>query len=353
MADFKLPIEPYTAQRLVPYSRKWHITKIVLRSVSLVFAITLTSVAITSSQQPNFYDDTFYIYNGTTGSYESYSLGAGVLIRAWSASLPPGVVIALYDTGELITYCVRHKTQRGVHPTITLWVELVLWLGLLVCAVFNILLMSSVGAQLMTSYSARPTYFREIDIVAEVFLVILLSLHITLFVRAFKESKQRRQSKGPSFQYMYAPGGGRPFPVVINDDNNNITNASTGQQYQYQHQHQHQQYQHQPQYQQQHQDATQSEPDGDWGSVRPAVALSVAGVPPSSSIAAAAAAMMSTPVTVPVPAYRSVASTTAPPSLAGDGFYGYQGPTSADGHGMEDVHHHRGYGQKEIIPNRT
>ena len=182
--------------------------------------------------------------------------------------------------------------------------------------------------------------------------------HFTLFVRACVETKQRNRSRSAfKYEYMYTPGGGRPYPVQVKDTNPR--------------------------------EATSSDV-GNWNDstvhadsmVVPPPSVGIASVAPTAMSEQTATVIPHSPPTVyqqqhspplppPLPRSRTASGEydhhnndqhiplgpmehhdypPAPPSVyqdgVGDGFEGYRGPT--DQADLYNMH----WGQKEIIPDR-
>jgi len=149
--------------RFVPYSPSWHGAKIVLRIVSLIFAVVLAGLAIASKIRRS----KDWCGGDLFGS--QYCPLAG----AWKASLPPGIVILVYDLGEIFTFCVRYNVRRGAHPAISVACDLVICLMCLPCAFFTLglgLMGSVLGSEFGDFYNIL---YRE-DVVATVFIILLL-----------------------------------------------------------------------------------------------------------------------------------------------------------------------------------
>ncbi|EEY15351.1 hypothetical protein VDBG_01460 [Verticillium alfalfae VaMs.102] len=174
------PREP----RIIPFTRSWHIAKIVLRSVELACAIIVIALTI---------------------ALISVALYAGHLPLA--LSLPPACMCVLWETAEFITLCARGGKQ-GIHPGAHVGVHLVTWLYW------------ALGIVCMGMFSFYRGQYRDssdfdygmglnygiIGTSAAAFLVTF-----TLFVRACVETNQRNRQQR---QIFVMTGNGGPFYVM-------------------------------------------------------------------------------------------------------------------------------------------
>ncbi len=104
---------------MIPYSRAWHISKIILQSFIIIFCIVVISLSI--SLALNF--------------------PVAVLIALWTV---PQVVVSLcWSIAELITICAR-KSHRGIHPGAHVALHLLLWLGFCISLGLTVWIFASV-----------------------------------------------------------------------------------------------------------------------------------------------------------------------------------------------------------------
>lgn len=328
MDDFKQSYSVAPApQRLVPYSRRWYMARITLRTLCFAFAAVVIGLA--NALKTTYYSTIYY--------RRQYS---------WRFVLPVGICALLYNLVELAVFAFRYNVRRGIHPGISVAGDLILWMTCFVAAFFNLI----AGSFLWSGYmDMRPDELTDLDMANEVMLCLLTYafsfvlppppsssgfvfqrtkiatnhpnriLHFILFVRSCIETKQRNASKGEDlYVYMYTPGGGPPIPVLPMKEQGGDYNHNL------------------------HTDQ-QSEVGTEWGpasTVRHSVISPSVGVTERNTITSSVARAPST-IAPSMP--------TAPPSAygMGDGFSGYQGPTDE----VEAHVYHANYGQKEIIPN--
>ena len=97
-------------------SRGWHIAKLVLHSLTVVFDIVVLGIVIAVSL--------------------NYSASSAVVL-IWTV---PQVGVSLcWAVAEMITVCVR-RGQRGIHPGAHVALHLLLWIGLSVGLALNVIL---------------------------------------------------------------------------------------------------------------------------------------------------------------------------------------------------------------------
>jgi uncharacterized membrane protein YhaH (DUF805 family) len=181
---------------VLPYSRAWHITKIMFHTLALVFSIV--AVGLSASLINYFY-------------YESY-------IIIWTA--PQAVISICWSVAELITVCVR-RAHKGIHPGAHVALHLLLWLGFAAACGLNGFFL---GYALIDDYSYYYGYGSRYDsystytglmqgVVAMCALLFLI--HFFLFVRACIETHRRNSSPRVVMmpQPMYYPPPQQPYPM--------------------------------------------------------------------------------------------------------------------------------------------
>ncbi|KAM7202561.1 hypothetical protein V8F20_004350 [Naviculisporaceae sp. PSN 640] len=294
-------------QRLIPYSRKWYLAKIILRLFCFVLGIVTMGIAININRQH------------------------GVRL---AVTLPPSICVMVWCFVELSVFVIRFNVRRGIHPGFSVGGDLILWILCSLAVVCMVLL----GRKLIdyTGVGWYDGYFlnwySDVNTALTVLYGLLTVLHFTLFVRACIETKQRNDSKEENlYVYMYTPGGGRPIPVLPMKDQGGGNRAAAA-------------------------DELQSEAGTDWAAgnvahsvVSPSVGITDRHTIFSSASIFGAATLANENANRPPSAVMSMP--TAPPSVysgmgMGDGFSGYQGPTDE----VEAHMYHTDYGQKEIIP---
>ncbi|KAM7203103.1 hypothetical protein V8F33_002451 [Rhypophila sp. PSN 637] len=289
MEDYTVAPAP---QRLIPYSRNWYLTKIILRIICFLLSAVVLGLA-TNSGLSNV--------NGYKGM----------------TTLPPAICVMVWNFIELSIVLVRYNVRRGIHPGFSVAGDLILWLVCLVCAFFSVAIGVNLFWRIYENYYDFYNYYTPMDMIVTILLSILTVIHFTLFVRACVETKQRNDSKKEDlYVYMYAPGGGRPIPVMPMKEQNNAAI-----------------------------DDLKSEAGTVWGDPPHSVVSPSVGITDRHTI-------MSSNKT---PTVMSDSLPAVPPSVysasgmgMGDGFNGYQGPTDeAEAH---RYHSKFGDGQKEIIP---
>ncbi|KAK7911903.1 hypothetical protein PG985_014384 [Apiospora marii] len=180
------PYQPYPtgapAQQPPPVSRPWHNAKIALHAISIVFCIILIGISIALAVNPRVLS----------------------LQVVWIA--PEAAAAIIWSVAELITVCVRKGQHRGIHPGAHVGLHLIFWLAFLVGAGLTAYIVA-VYVEEQTYYSSYrynryaslSFYLRSLQ--AELaFLILLLIIHFTLFVRACVESARRnRTAQQPVF----------------------------------------------------------------------------------------------------------------------------------------------------------
>ncbi|KAL1847244.1 hypothetical protein Daus18300_014008 [Diaporthe australafricana] len=166
-----------TAPRLVPYSQRWHLAKIIIRVLIVCFIGTIWGLFVTSS------------------------IGTPLM--------GPVIISDLVWTfAEFITLAIRRAKKRGIHPIAHLIFDILFWLAYFVGAIWY-------GCGIANARG--PDEFHRRNYIAEgfimVFVVVVLLLHFVLFVRGCFEVHQRRVAKGPPKAIYYTPGQGAPFTI--------------------------------------------------------------------------------------------------------------------------------------------
>ncbi|KAK6858381.1 hypothetical protein PG995_006080 [Apiospora arundinis] len=174
------PMQQPTATGPPPVSRPWHNAKIALLSVSVVFCIILIGISIALAVDPKVLS----------------------LQVVWIA--PEAAVAIIWSVAELITICARGG-QRGIHPGAHVALHLLFWLAFLIGAGLTAYLVAvNVGydsyydSYYYTRYFNLRFYIRSLQ--AELaFLILLIMIHFTLFVRACIETNRRNRKVQPVF----------------------------------------------------------------------------------------------------------------------------------------------------------
>ncbi|KAI0010950.1 hypothetical protein F4779DRAFT_261261 [Xylariaceae sp. FL0662B] len=110
---YQQPYPPYAysygqpVRALPPYSKPWTVSKLTLTILSLGFAIVIMALSF------------IFVAEGGDGEYTS-----------WYA-LPISIIAIIWNTAELITFCVRarKKVNRGIHPGAHVGMHLCFWLA--------------------------------------------------------------------------------------------------------------------------------------------------------------------------------------------------------------------------------
>ncbi|KAK6836554.1 hypothetical protein PG987_007049 [Apiospora arundinis] len=114
---------------------------------------------------------------------------------------PEAAVAIIWSVAELITICARGG-QRGIHPGAHVALHLLFWLAFLIGAGLTAYLVAvNVGydsyydSYYYTRYFNLRFYIRSLQ--AELaFLILLIMIHFTLFVRACIETNRRNRKQG-------------------------------------------------------------------------------------------------------------------------------------------------------------
>lgn len=117
------PYEHQGHQRVIPYSKPWHIAKIVMRCSDIVFSLIVIGISayvLTIA----FSGGAFYVMSWLPVSRRSasYPLKVSRLMSTLQAA-----VAIIWDTAELITICARGG-RRGIHPGAHVGLHLIFWL---------------------------------------------------------------------------------------------------------------------------------------------------------------------------------------------------------------------------------
>ncbi|KAK7964085.1 negative acting factor protein [Apiospora saccharicola] len=180
------PYQPYPTtgapaqQTPPPVSRPWHNAKIALHAISIVFCLILIGISVALAVTPRFL---------------SFQV-------VWIA--PEAAAAIFWSVAELITICVR-KGHRGIHPGAHVGLHLIFWLAFLLGAGLTAYTVavyvdeaSYYSSYRYSRYSSLSTYLRSLE--AELaFLLLLIIIHFTLFVRACIETARRNRSAQPVF----------------------------------------------------------------------------------------------------------------------------------------------------------
>ncbi|KAB5578007.1 hypothetical protein GE09DRAFT_537156 [Coniochaeta sp. 2T2.1] len=217
-----------------PFSKKWHVAKIVLGSISIVASIVLWAIAIVVLAQ--FASDNEYYYDSWQLTFE-----VGFVFTA------AGLAI-LWQAAEFITIWAS-STNHGIHPGANVALHLIIWLvailavGFLATFVsFDLDQLSRIrnnsnnsgsGSSYYDNYDA-PTFARLVQLEETLlaFSALLVVLHFVLFVRACVETHRYNNSslvtrtvyvqvpvqmpagQVPVGYFAYQPLPGQPLPFV-------------------------------------------------------------------------------------------------------------------------------------------
>ncbi|KAK1847978.1 hypothetical protein CCHR01_09412 [Colletotrichum chrysophilum] len=173
------PYEHQGHQRVIPYSKPWHIAKIVMRCSDIVFSLIVIGISA-------------YVLT------IAFSGGA-FYVMSW---LPAAVGI-IWDTAELITICARGG-RRGIHPGAHVGLHLIFWLCFAAAVGLQgtYIYFRDVDDYYYSYSSRRQSFFRTKVVPMQntitAFTALLLINHFILFVRACVETNQRN-SRPPVF----------------------------------------------------------------------------------------------------------------------------------------------------------
>ncbi|KAB5545859.1 hypothetical protein GE09DRAFT_221626 [Coniochaeta sp. 2T2.1] len=218
-----------------PFSKKWHVAKIVLGSISIVASIVLWAIAIVVLAQ--FASNNQYYYDSWQITFEvAFVFTAAGLAIIWQAA-------------EFITIWASSK-NHGIHPGANVALHLIIWLvailavGFLATFVsFDLDQLSRIrdnsnnGSGSSSSYYDNydaPTFARLVQLEETLlaFSALLALLHFVLFVRACVETHQYNNSslvtrtvyvqvpvqmpagRVPVGYFAYQPLPGQPLPFV-------------------------------------------------------------------------------------------------------------------------------------------
>ncbi|OIW28233.1 hypothetical protein CONLIGDRAFT_370266 [Coniochaeta ligniaria NRRL 30616] len=197
-----------------PFSRPWHIAKIVLGSASLVVSIVIWAISIVLLARYTSYD---YNYDSWEITFEAaFALAAAGIAVIWQAA-------------EFITVWAS-KTNRGIHPGANVALHLIIWLvailGVGFLATFVAYDVENLDEIRNDSDSSRYSYSYynalDADSLAALlgleeallaFMSLLFLLHFVLFVRACVETHQYNNHPVTRTVYVQVPvqmAGGAP-----------------------------------------------------------------------------------------------------------------------------------------------
>ncbi|KAI1075603.1 hypothetical protein F5B20DRAFT_559594 [Whalleya microplaca] len=183
---------------IIPFSKSWHITKIVLTFLSIIFCIIVLGISIALAVNPHIL---------------SY-------IAIWTA--PQAGVALIWSIAELITICVR-RSHQGIHPSAHVALHLLLGLGFSTGLGLTayILAFGLAFSSDDTKYHSYFDYYYDDKYYYEyyskmylksmealvAFLGLLIIVHFLLFLRACvetaKRDSMRRQVIMMPPQHMY------------------------------------------------------------------------------------------------------------------------------------------------------
>ncbi|KAM0286402.1 hypothetical protein ACHAQH_000828 [Verticillium albo-atrum] len=166
--------------RVVPFTRSWHIAKIVLRSIELICAIVVLALTIALI------------------STAPYAASPPLIL-----SLPPACMSLIWVTAEFITLCARGG-KLGIHPGAHVGVTLITWMYWVLGIAFMCLF--SIGGDGTDFNYGVGLNFAILGV-----SVIASLVTFTLFVRACVETNQRNRQRG---QIFVMAGNGGPFYVL-------------------------------------------------------------------------------------------------------------------------------------------
>ncbi|KAI0594525.1 hypothetical protein F4775DRAFT_428331 [Biscogniauxia sp. FL1348] len=176
--------QPYPAQYQqpaagVPFSKSWHITKIVFISLSMVLCIITIGISIALAVDPD------------------------ILSFALIWTVPQAGISLIWSIAELITICAR-TGHKGIHPGAHVALHLLLWLGFLVGVGLTGYLLAFTTLYDYYDYYYDDSYYsyysdKYIELMRALiaFLVLLVIVHFFLFVRACVETARRNKASAP------------------------------------------------------------------------------------------------------------------------------------------------------------
>ncbi|KAK0636080.1 hypothetical protein B0T17DRAFT_67537 [Bombardia bombarda] len=166
--------------------RGWFITNIVLRAVSLLFALAIFAITLSII--------TIRWTAASTKDRLASALAVSLLIVAW-------------NTAEFITTCCRRG--RGITPNAHVWMDGLLFIG--AATATGIILVDIIIDFAGRSYSSLEDILsREIAMVC--FLIVLMIIHSFLFFFVVCNRIDKRDKKNTAPRIMYLPTG---EPVVV------------------------------------------------------------------------------------------------------------------------------------------
>ncbi|KAJ2893825.1 hypothetical protein MKZ38_008207 [Zalerion maritima] len=181
----------------IPFNRRWHVAKTVVRGWSFLFATIIIILDIVLILKAN---EIYAQYLEDGDSIYAYYRGDDYTIAflLWVSSMPPAILVFAWDMAEFVTLCARRKTVgRGIHPGAHVGMDLIIWLVLTI-----------IWGSLAAAISFLPEYYgssddqyismaslRRLAVTLIVLLILLFVIHFFLFVRACVETDQRNKAK--------------------------------------------------------------------------------------------------------------------------------------------------------------
>ncbi|KAH8649938.1 hypothetical protein BX600DRAFT_554390 [Xylariales sp. PMI_506] len=194
------PVAPQPVAMAIPYSRAWHITKIVLYVFSLIFSVVVLGVSIGLVVDP---------------AIESIQI-------IWIA--PQACVAICWGVAELITICAR-SGHRGIHPGAHVALHLLLWIGYSASIGLTAYFLAfALECDYYCSYYDYYDYYSSNYLgslqALVAFSALLVLIHFILFVRACVETSQRNRMTSamvvmpPAMYYAAPPPAMGQYPVA-------------------------------------------------------------------------------------------------------------------------------------------
>ncbi|KAK0637000.1 hypothetical protein B0T17DRAFT_613650 [Bombardia bombarda] len=180
-----------------PFSKSWHLAKLVLEIVSIVFSIIIFGVAIALFARTSRYYGGSWLAEtdlGTAGTVAGLAL--------------------IWNTAELLTVCFS-KDRRGIHPGAHVAFHLIIWLA----AAVTVAWLAVSTAYLLEDDSYYYSYYSSRTVFAYqnstslhncilAFIIFLLIIHFVLFVRACIETHQLNRANRRIYVRVPVPVGG-------------------------------------------------------------------------------------------------------------------------------------------------
>ncbi|KAL2756390.1 hypothetical protein ACRALDRAFT_1081731 [Sodiomyces alcalophilus JCM 7366] len=162
-------------ERMVPFDKNWHVTKIVFRSFDLVFSIVVLGLAI----------------------YVILDMDDGLTMALCS---PPAIAAIIWEVAEFITLCARGG-RVGIHPGAHVALHLLIWLVWAISLGFE--------ATSLYFYGIWGDYDDDLGALGAVvaFGSLLFIVHFTLFVGACVETSRRNNAARPVYIMPSGPTG--------------------------------------------------------------------------------------------------------------------------------------------------